>query len=146
MPGHQLIPTGLKYSKQRKIYKHMSYSVSVRHSVISYTIDVNRRQTNNAHLQNDDVTLSHSAMQTNSACTDQHHPGAFWDKLGYTAAYGYTENNMTWYNIRIRNGLLKWREKRNISTITQISSLPHVPQRAVTEPELVRCWYSETCL
>ena len=103
-PAISKYPLNKSIAKERKIYKYMSYSVSVQHSVISYTIDVTdvKQRTLTKRWR-------HIEPQRNEdqqcARNYQHHPGAFWDKLGYTAAFGYTENGMTWY--KIRNELLK---------------------------------------
>ena len=105
VPSHQQIPTELKYSKRKEnLQVHVIFRLS---TAFGYIIHDRRKPTSNsAHLQNDDVTLSHSAMKTNSVpVTINIIRGAFWGKLGYTAAFGYTENGMTWY--KIRNELLK---------------------------------------
>ena len=72
------------------------------------------------------------------ARNDQHHPGAFLDKLGYTAAYGYTENGLTWYKNTERTVEITRNTKYNYNN-PDIYPATHVPQRAATEPESVRC-------
>ena len=65
VPGHQQIPTELKYSKRKEnLQVHVIFRLS---TAFEYIIHDRRKPTSNsAHLQNDDVTLSHSAMKTNS--------------------------------------------------------------------------------
>ena len=65
VPGHQQIPTELKYSKRKEnLQVHVIFRLS---TAFGYIIHDRRKPTSNsAHLQNDDVTLSHSAMKTNS--------------------------------------------------------------------------------
>ena len=64
VPGHQQIPTELKYSKRKEnLQIHVIFRLS---TAFGYIIHDRRKPTSNsAHLQNDDVTLSHSAMKTN---------------------------------------------------------------------------------
>ena len=111
----------------------MSYSVSVRQSVISYTIDVNRRQTRTLTKR-----WRHIEPQRNEdqqcARNYQHHPVAFWDKLGYTAAFVYTENDMTWYKKTERNIEITRNTKYKYNN-PDFYPATHVPQRAATEPE-----------
>ena len=93
VPGHQQIPIELKYSKRKEnLQVHVIFRLS---TAFGYIIH-DRRKPRSNRQRNEDQQC---------APNYQHHPGAFWDKLGFTAAFGYIENDMTWY--KIRNELLK---------------------------------------
>ena len=102
--------------------KYISYFVSVRHSVVWYTIDVNRRQTKHTYKT---MTSNLDSMLGLSV------------KMGYTAAY--TEIGMAWYTNMERSTGITRNAKYKYNN-PNIYPTKHMQHSAPTMPESVGCW------
>ena len=134
VPGHQQIPTELKYSKRKEnLQVHVIFRFS---TAFGYIIHDRRKPTSNsAHLQNDDVTLSHSAMKTNSVPVTiniiRGLSGTNWGIRRHSDIL-----KAAWHDIRYRTNY--WNNEKYKYNNPDIYPATHVPQRAATEPKSAR--------